>query len=313
MVVLVLYCKNEKGKNTMTYPFRYRRLSYVALNVTNLQKSSEFYEKIVGLTLSDSTDEYAYFRCDRNHHNVVLCASKERGVKRVGFEIETDAELEIAFEHFKALGYAPAWISDEEAKTLKQGRTFRVREKNTGLQIELFSKVTFMSNAFVPTVAKIERVGHVVIGSPHYEEAYKTLTNDFGFATSDYIENMIYFMRCYPNPLHHTFAIGPAKVNQLHHVNFMVTDIDDIGEAIYRMKENNVPVVFGPGRHPPSDSIFFYFQDPDGMTLEYSFGMELFPEGDEREPRMMEATLKSLDTWGTKPHPDFGVSGAIEV
>ncbi len=36
--------------------------------------------------------------------------------------------------------------------------------------------------------------------------------------------------------------------------------------------------MFGPGRHPPSESVFLYFLDPDGLTLEYSFGMEEFPE-----------------------------------
>ena len=54
----------------------------------------------------------------------------------------------------------------------------------------------------------------------------------------------------------------------------MVTDIDDIGKAVYRARKLDAPIVFGPGRHPPSESSFFYFLDPDGMTLEYSFGME---------------------------------------
>jgi 2,3-dihydroxy-p-cumate/2,3-dihydroxybenzoate 3,4-dioxygenase len=50
---------------------------------------------------------------------------------------------------------------------------------------------------------------------------------------------------------------------------------------MWRMKKKQVPIVFGPGRHPPSGSVFLYFLEPDGMTLEYSFGMEEFPE---REP-----------------------------
>ena len=58
----------------------------------------------------------------------------------------------------------------------------------------------------------------------------------------------------------------------------MVTDIDDVGGAMNRMKAANVPIVFGPGRHLPSTSIFLYFLDPDGNTTEYSFGMELFEE-----------------------------------
>ena len=62
----------------------------------------------------------------------------------------------------------------------------------------------------------------------------------------------------------------------------MVTEIDDVGRGLARFKAKEVPVVYGPGRHPASTSVFLYFLDPDGMTLEYSFGMEQFPE---LEPR----------------------------
>src|SRR3546814_20766507 len=77
----------------------------------------------------------------------------------------------------------------------------------------------------------------------------------------------------------------------------MVSDIDDVGRAINRMKKAEVPIVFGPGRHEPSGSIFLYFLDPDGMTAEYSFGMEEFDEVGAREPRELEAKPEVLDTW----------------
>src|SRR3546814_15587073 len=75
------------------------------------------------------------------------------------------------------------------------------------------------------------------------------------------------------------------------------------------MKAANVPIVFGPGRHEPSGSIFLYFLDPDGMTAEYSFGMEEFDEVGAREPRELEAKPEVLDTWGSVPDPRFGKGG----
>ena len=65
----------------------------------------------------------------------------------------------------------------------------------------------------------------------------------------------------------------------------MVSEIDDIGKAIWRCNKNDVPIVRGPGRHPPSDSVFFYVLDPDGITVEYSFEMEEFPEHGARPAR----------------------------
>ena len=47
--------------------------------------------------------------------------------------------------------------------------------------------------------------------------------------------------------------------------------------------------------------MFLYYADPDGITLEYSQGMEEFPEVGAREPRRLEPSLLTLDEWGGKP------------
>jgi 2,3-dihydroxy-p-cumate/2,3-dihydroxybenzoate 3,4-dioxygenase len=72
-----------------------------------------------------------------------------------------------------------------------------------------------------------------------------------------------------------------------------------------------VPVVFGPGRHIASGSVFLYFLDPDGLTLEYSFGMEEFPEVDPRPPRILPPVPESIDSWGAIPDPRMTTIGEI--
>ncbi|MFT3792225.1 MAG: VOC family protein [Rudaea sp.] len=294
------------------FPFRYRKIAYAALNVTDLERSVAFYRDIMGLDLVERQPDVAYLRCSRDHHNIVLCQSPTHGLKRVAFELETEGDVEAAFAHFQALGMNPAMVPKKETAALRQGPGFRVRERHSGLLFELFAGATFQARPFVPTVANIARLGHVVISSADFQGTREALVRDFGFRISDFIEDRIAFMRCHPNPFHHTFAVGPASVSQLHHVNFMVTDMDDIGKALYRVKKHDIKIVFGPGRHPPSNSVFLYFLDPDGITVEYSFGMEEFPEEGARTPRRMEAVPESLDVWGAVPDPLFGRSGPIE-
>ncbi|MBJ6981888.1 VOC family protein [Luteimonas sp. MC1572] len=296
----------------MTVPFRYSKLAYAALNVTDLKRSVAFYRDIVGLDLVEEAGGVAFLRCSRDHHNIVLYQSPARGLKRVAFELESGHDVEAAFAHFAALGMAPERITDAESAQLRQQDGFRVRERHSGLLIELFAGARQLARPFVPTQADIARIGHVVIGSADFPSSLDALVRDFGFRVSDHIEDRIAFLRCHPNPFHHTFAVGPAAGSNFHHVNFMVTDIDDIGRALYRIKKNDIKVVYGPGRHPPSNSVFFYFLDPDGMTVEYSFGMEEFPEDDARQPRWLEPVPESLDTWGAVPDPLFGRSGPLE-
>ena len=123
------------------------------------------------------------------------------------------------------------------------------------------------------------------------------------FQESDSLGEFVTFMRVWPNPYHHGIGIARFDRHCLHHVNYMVTEIDDIGKALTRLKAANSDVVFGPGRHPASDSVFLYFLDPDGLTMEYSFGMETFAEANPREPRRMEPSPGNLDSWGSVRDP----------
>ena len=91
----------------MPVPFRHRKLGYVALNVTDIEKSMTFYRDILGLDLTASADRTAFFRCSHDHHNVILYEAEKPGLKRIGWEVENVENLELAHEHFAALGLKP--------------------------------------------------------------------------------------------------------------------------------------------------------------------------------------------------------------
>ncbi len=114
----------------------------------------------------------------------------------------------------------------------------------------MIESIEKLPQPFVPTVSKIVRLGHIVVGASDHRDAIKFFTVHMNFKISDAVDEWVTFMRCFPNPLHHSFAIGAAPENRLHHGNFMVTDRDDIGSAANRLMRSNVPIVFGPGRHP---------------------------------------------------------------
>lgn len=296
----------------MSERIRFRRLGYIALNVTDLSRSSAFYRDVVGLAPAGSGEGKVFFRCSRKHHDIVLSRSAEPGIKRIGWEMESAEALEALRERFHRLGLQPAPVLSAEAEALGIHDAFRISDPVFGAAMEFYSAMDLADNDYEPTHTKIVRLGHVVLAGPDLKAAEDFFIGQMNFRASDRIADAVVHMRCFPNPLHHSFGIGRAAAPQLHHINFMVTDIDDIGRANVRMKREGVPVVYGPGRHPQSDSMFFYFLDPDGMTLEYSFGMEEFPETGAREPRMFAQTVDSADHWGGVPEPDFARIGAIE-
>ena len=292
--------------------FRYQGLGYVALNVSDLARSLAFYRDIVGLQEAGNVGAgTVLLRCSDSHHDVVLHQASVPGLRRVGWEMASTADLAAINAHLHSVNLAPRAVAAAEAEALGVTTAVRVSEPHTGAVFEYFCTMARASSSYQPTVARIARLGHVVLTAADHAVTERFFREQLNFKVSDRIEGAVTFLRCFPNPLHHSLGLSKGSVNRLHHVNFMVTDIDDIGRALYRLRKHDVPIVFGPGRHPPSESIFLYFLDPDGLTLEYSFGMEEFSEVAPRAPRLLPFSVQSIDYWGAVPDPQFAVTGEI--
>ncbi len=292
----------------------YEKLGYVALNVSDVGKSRDFYEKQVGLQRSgDLEDGTAFLRCSEDHHSIALYRSDKPGLKRAGFEMKSDRALDQLGQRLAAEGIAVHEVAAAERKQLGLGRAFRISEPHTGATYEFYASMRqWGGQPFQSTVAKIQRLGHFVLKVQDFDGACRFHTDVLGLRVSDIIEGTIQFMRCHPNPYHHGVGLGRANEALLHHVNFMVTEVDDIGRAISRFNRAQVRIVNGPGRHPPSGSMFLYYLDPDGITVEYSFGMEEFPAEGARKPRVMEPIKASIDYWDSFLDPRKSTVGEIE-
>ena len=294
---------------------RYKQLGYVALNVTDLEKSRKFYEELVGMQCdADVRDGSVALRCSDKFLDLLLVeGAGPPGLKRVGWEMESEAAYDAVRAHLAELELTLIDVPLDEARLFGATRAFRVTEPNSRLTLEFFPSMRAAPGPFARTHTDIARLGHIVLNAADRPATEAFFMNDLNFRVSDRIDGIVTFMRCFPNPYHHSLGIGAGSSNGLNHLNLMVSCIDDIGKANNRMRQNGVDIVFGPGKHPPSESYFLYFLDPDGMTIEYSFGMEEFPEHEPRGSRDMPAALSSIDYWGGAPDPRFGKTGVFEA
>jgi len=291
---------------------RYRKLAYVALNVSDLDRSRAFYENTVGFQYSGGDATCAFFRCSSDHHNLALYRSPNPGLRQIGWELKDDDVLVASFAGLQNAGVEVRWLSAGGSEELHLDRAFFLIDPTTGVRHDFFSTMSeYAVDPFVPTVANILRLGHVVLKADRYEEAIEFALKTLNFRLSDSVRDKVTFMRPFPSPFHHGVAYIKSDRALLHHVNFMVDTIDDVGRALSRLQAADVPIVYGPGRHPPSDSIFLYFLAPDGLTVEYSFGMEQFPEEGARKARVFEP-IAALDYWRSRQDKKFGAAGAID-
>ena len=295
----------------MTHPLRFARLGYCRLICPDLAKSTAFYRTSVGLTVAREDGDSVWLRCGDKPYDLILERGAAAGLASVGFELESDGELDAAFGLVDKLGLAPVWADAAECAAMQVRRSLRFGDPVTGMEVDFYVGQAVETAPLAEPITKIARLGHVVFNVTDLAAAHDFWVEKLGFAVSDRVEGLAEWLRCWPNPLHHSLALLQGQANTLHHINFMVTDVDDIGKAMNRMKGAEVPIVFGPGRHLPSTSIFLYFLDPDGNSTEFSFGMELFYEEGARGPRDLEHRADVMDIWGSRPDPRFGKSSPI--
>lgn len=293
--------------STEGQPIRFARLGFCRLQCSDLAATTAFYRDVMGLELARDGhgDGEVWLRCSDKPYDIVLTQG-EPGLAGAGFEMESEADLERAFARLARLDTRVRWLADADCAALLVARALAFVDPVSGLHCTLYIGQASAATPFVPGPIRIARLGHLVLNVPDLEAAHRFWCDALGFAVSDRVDGLAEWLRCWPNPLHHSLALLQHSDSTLHHINFMVTDIDDIGKAMNRVKAADIPIVFGPGRHLPSTSIFLYFLDPDGNTNEFSFGMELFEENGARGPRELEHKAEVMDIWGSRPDPRFG-------
>ena len=86
---------------------RYKKLGYIVLSVTDLEKSEDFYENMVGLQFVERDNETVYLRSSYDHHNMILEQGSEPGLKRVAFELEKASQFQDVFNYLTEKGLNP--------------------------------------------------------------------------------------------------------------------------------------------------------------------------------------------------------------
>jgi 2,3-dihydroxy-p-cumate/2,3-dihydroxybenzoate 3,4-dioxygenase len=276
----------------------------------DLDRSATFLKDIVGLAegAPSSDSRVRFLRCSDEHHDIMLIKGAEPGLGRVSFEMESRQDLDATRSYLEKLGRAPVDVSAENLAFLGIEHAFRIVEPNTGVTFEFMHGMGKLNTPYEPTVAKITMLGHIVIATPDPVAVSQFLMDHLNFKMSDSGAGGG-LLRPFPHPNHHSLGLIRSNESRIAHIAFMVKAFDDIGKALPRFKKQDVPIVFGPGHHPASESNFLYFLDRDGITWEYTFGMEQFPEHNPREARVLQ--LGNGDSWGNVMDERMGKIGRV--
>ena len=150
------------------------------------------------------------------------------------------------------------------------------------------------------------RISHIVLHSPQQAALVKFFTAVLGFRVSDWLGDFMCFLRC--NGAHHRVAILPGPPC-LNHVAYDMHGVDGMLRGVSRLKQAEVDIRWGPGRHTAGDNTFSYFVTSGGFAVEYTAELEEV-DFEHHEAKVHAPAPRVMDQWGigvggpqTMPHP----------
>jgi 2,3-dihydroxy-p-cumate/2,3-dihydroxybenzoate 3,4-dioxygenase len=273
---------------------------YVRLGTRNVEEATRYAQRILGLELVRTEQGARYFRSDSRDHTLVYFEGDPRD-HATGFELASAAEVDGAASALDDAGFRVS-AGSQEACEQRRVHSFVNFIDLSGNSIDLVHRPHHSGRRYFPARdAGITGFSHIGLRStdPARDELFWT-----GLMSARVSDRIGKSPLLRIDGVHHKIALFPSAYAGVQHINHQVEGIDDIMRAWYMLQEQGVKIVFGPGRHPTSGAMFLYFEGPDGMVYEYSSGVKVFTEEEERsvQPRQFPFdSPSSFCMWGSKP------------
>jgi len=256
-------------------PFNIVRTSHIELGVTDLAASHQFYVGTLGLLETARKGNSLYLRCleERNHHSFVLTESEEPTVKKLGFKVHSEADLELLKEYFENKGLPTHW-----AENAAQGRSLQTCDP-LGMPLEFcyeFEQVERRLQHYDDYHGcHPMRIDHFNCFTPNVQASHDFWTLALGFKPTEYTVSEGDRPQLWAIWLHrkgnvHDIAFTNGRGPRLHHVALWVPTVMNVIHLCDLMATTGYleNMERGPGRHGISNAFFLYVRDPDDHRVE---------------------------------------------
>ena len=285
---------------------RVTEIRYVGYGVSDLAVEKSFYAENWGLDEVAADDGMAYFRAAGTpaHHVVRLRQSDANHVDVIALAATSRADVDALHARVAEAG---CQIINPPAALTGPGGGYGFRFFTTdGLPFEISSDVAESPARAIDRWEGIPvGISHIVLHSPDHQAMVRFFVDVLGFKVSDWLGDFMCFLRC--NSAHHRIAILPGPPC-LNHVAYDMTDIDGMMRGISRLKQRDIDIRWGPGRHTAGDNTFSYFVTPAGFAVEYTAELEEV-DFEHHVPQVHAPAPRIMDQWGigvggpqTMPH-----------
>ena len=276
-------------------------LCYARIGTKDLNATQQFATNKLGLQLVRCEEDRLYVRCGERDHDICYLGG-DPNIHVLGFEVQDETALKAAYEQLTQTGLSVVRGTDQGCSD-RRVLAFIEFEDPTGNKFELVVRPDKATRRYFPSRdAGITEFSHVGLRTTDARRDEEFWTANFNIRANDWIGDagLLSF-----DSVHHRIALFPAEKQGIQHINLQVESLDDVMRSYYFLREQQIKIVFGPGRHATSGATFLYFEGPDGMVYEYSHGVKIIDDPNYR-PRQFPFTPEAFCVWGAKPDiPEF--------
>ena len=220
---------------------RVRKIAHASYEMPDLDKQTEYYTEILGLTLTAKDKDAVYLANTVDHHSVVLLKGDAAQCTRVGFQIGPNDDLNEFENQVKAHGVKTQRKKDPEP-TIADMLSF---EDPKGTQIEVFKRPEFAGQRFTTKGVVPHKLGHVAFHCADVKAVARFYIDVLGFRESDWMADFFVFLRCGPD--HHTINLMGTGSNRHFHTAFEVRDWATSADGLRFPFQERLPHVVGTG------------------------------------------------------------------
>ena len=305
--------------NQQVQKVKVKRLSHVGIWTTDVSAQARFYHQVLGLevrsTSENSVDDVEFeetnmfLTLDGESHCLGLfddnrpAVNARRPVQRtplhhLSFEVDTDAELAALAARLKIAGVDLVLEARDGDPDLGDTLWFSDPDGNR-VEISVQSDNLLTTVQGGRAVWRPQSLQHIALYTLHLEAMVEFYTEALGFDISDWLLRERAWLRCNQN--HHTlmFIHGNPGID---HIGFGILDGNELLHCADRLSQQQIALLWGPGRHGTSADLFIRFADPDGRHIELSAGIQQYYDRDvTAPPRLWHTREMALNLWGLLP------------
>jgi len=279
-------------------------IGHVALGVTDLERSVEHVQRVLGLRVRTRARGQALLTSNEKHHELQLIAADSAGLDHVGLEVETLQDLDDVRTRALAAG---AHILDDPADEPGLGQAVRfsgpagiVYQVYAGMDRDPLSLHTHLRPG-------IRKFGHLTFFCQHPEPVAAFWQDGLGFRTSDEAGG-ITWMRCDAD--HHGLSVGPHPAgNVLHHYAWQVQDLAALAQHCDDIARLGLTLDWGPVRHGPGFNLAAYHRDPENTVIEVYADLLQIHDETTYHPIDWSNEPRALNLWGPLPNDELLTAG----